>query len=99
MLQDVLVFDVVVDGADVSVDIYGSRSNVCGCIRFRLRERAERVGRVRLLRRWQQDQTPLTFVAHGSTVVLTDDAALVARVGHPALDSGRSPSSGGREAG
>ncbi len=87
MLQDVLVFDVAVDGANVVVDIYGSRSNVCGSIRFRFEERVERAGQVRLLRRWQRDQTPLTFVSHGSTVVLTHDAALVARAAsQPALD-------------
>jgi hypothetical protein len=86
MLQDVLVFDVAVEGADVSVDIYGSRSNVCGSIRFTFEERAERAAQVRLLRRWQQDGTPLTFVSHGSTVALTNDAALMARAGdEPAL--------------
>ncbi len=87
MLQDVLVFDVVVDGADVSVDIYGSRSNVCGSIRFTFVDRAERAEQVRLLRRWQRDETPLTFVSRGSTVALTNDAALVARAAdQPALD-------------
>lgn len=87
MLQDVLVFAVTVDGADVSVDIYGSRSNVCGSIRFTFDDRVERAAQVRLLRGWQRGQTPLTFVSHGSTVALTNDAALVGRAGdHPALD-------------
>ena len=79
ILQDVCVLDVVVDGADVTVDIYGSRSNVCGSIRFTFADRPHRTEQVRLLRRWQHDQTPLTFVSHGSAVVLTNDAALVAR--------------------
>ena len=87
MLQDVLVFDVTVEDADVSVDIYGSRSNVCGSIRFTFGNRVERIAQVRLLRGWRQAQTPLTFVAHGSTVALTNDAALVARAAdHHALD-------------
>ncbi len=87
ILQDVLVLDVVVEGVDVNVDIYGSRSNVCGSIRFTFSERAQRTAQVRLLRRWERDHTPLTFVSHGSTVALTNDAALVARAGeHPALD-------------
>lgn len=87
VLQDVLVLDIVVEGADVTVDIYGSHSNVCGSIRFTFLVRAERVGQVRLLRRWERDQTPLTFVSHGSTVALTNDAALVERAAdHPALD-------------
>ena len=66
ILQDVLVLDVVVGGADVTVDIYGSRSNVCGSIRFTFADRAHRVAQIRLLRRWQRDQIPLTFVSHGS---------------------------------
>jgi hypothetical protein len=87
VLQDVLVLDVAVQGTDVSVDIYGSQSNVCGSIRFTFSERAERLHQVRLLRRWQRDQTPLTFVSHGSTVALTNDAALLARAAEqPALD-------------
>ena len=87
MLQDVLVFDVTVEGADVSVDIYGSRSNVCGSIRFTFADRVERAAQVRRLRRWQRGQTPLTFVSHGSTVALTNDAALMAHAGdNPALD-------------
>ncbi len=87
LLQDVLVFDVVVEGTEVSVDIYGSRSNVCGSVRFTFANRGERADQVRLLRRWQHDATPLTFVSHGSTVALTNDAALMARAGdQPALD-------------
>ena len=86
VLQDVLVLDVVVEGADVMVDIYGSRSNVCGSIRFTFPLRSERAGQVRLLRRWGRDQTPLTFVSHGSTVALTNDAALVGRADQTALD-------------
>ena len=87
MLQDVLVFDVTVEDADVTVDIYGSRGNVCGSIRFTFPARSERMLQVRLLQRWQRDRTPLTFVSHGSTVALTNDAALVRRAAdQPALD-------------
>jgi len=78
VLQDVLVLDVTVEGADVIVDIYGSQANVCGSIRFTFAERLERLHQVKLLRRWQRDQIPLTFVSHGSTVALTNDAALLA---------------------
>jgi len=52
---------------------------LCGSIRFTFADRAHRVAQIRLLRRWQRDQIPLTFVSHGSTVVLTNDAALVER--------------------
>ena len=87
VLQDVLVLDVAVEGAEVNVDIYGSQSNVCGSIRFTFAARPERVAQVRLLRRWQRGQTPLTFVSHGSTVALTNDAALLARAAEqPTLD-------------
>ena len=87
VLQDVVVFDVVVDGVEVCVDLYGSRSNVCGSVRFTFDDPSERASQVRLLRRWQRDQTPLTFVSHESTVALTNDAALLAAaVEGPALD-------------
>ncbi len=87
ILQDVLVLDVTVEGADVTVDIYGSHSNVCGSVRFTFPVRAERMLQVRLLQRWQREHTPLTFVSHGTTVALTNDAALVERAAdQPALD-------------
>ena len=87
LLQDVCVLDVVVDGPEVSVDLYGSLSNVCGSVRFTFDDPRERSAQVRLLRRWQRDQTPLTFVSHDSTVALTNDAALLAAaVDEPALD-------------
>lgn len=87
MLQDVCVFDVVVDGSEVHVDLYGSKSNVCGSVRFTFDDARERASQVRLLRRWLRDQTPLTFVSHDSTVALTNDAALLASaVDQPVLD-------------
>lgn len=87
VLQDVCVFEVVVDEAEVNVDLYGSRSNVCGSVRFTFEDARERATQVRLLRRWQRDETPLTFVSHDSTVALTNDAALLeSAVDQPVLD-------------
>ena len=78
VLQDVGVLDVRVDGADVCVDLYGSRSNICGSVRFTFEDPLERAVQVRLLRRWEREQTALTFVSHDTTVALTNDAALLA---------------------
>ncbi len=67
------MFDVVVDGADVHVDVYGGPRNVCGSIRFRFPNRDDRRRKVEALRRWQQQSTPLTFVSNGSTITLQND--------------------------
>jgi hypothetical protein len=76
LLQDIVVFGVAVRGDDVHVDIYGSTEHVCGSIRFTFPERSERRRMVRLLERWCREETPLTFVANGSTIVLQNDAAV-----------------------
>lgn len=76
LLQDIVVFAVVVAGEDVHVDIYGSLENVCGSVRFTFPDRVQRRQTVVLLERWRRDQTPLTFIANGSTIVLQNDAAV-----------------------
>ena len=76
LLQDITVFAVVVAGEDVHVDIYGSIENVCGSVRFTFPDRNQRRRMVALLERWRRDETPLTFIANGSTIVLQNDAAI-----------------------
>ena len=76
LLQDLVVFGVAVTGDDVHVDIYGSTEHVCGSVRFTFPDRGERRRMVRLLERWCRDQTPLTFVANGNSIVLQNDAAV-----------------------
>ena len=76
LLQDIVVFAVVAAGEDVHVDIYGSVENVCGSVRFTFPDRTQRRRTVALLERWRRDETPLTFIANGETIVLQNDAAI-----------------------
>jgi hypothetical protein len=86
ILHDVVVFDVVQDGPRVLVDLYGSEANVCGSVRFGLPDPDERASAVDLLRRWSQDDVPLTLVmrpppggrpdAGTATVTLQNDRAV-----------------------
>ena len=82
--EGVLVLEVVVDDARVSVDVYGSSSNVCGTVRFTFPDRSRRRRRLHLLRRWRDELTPLTLVSIGSTVSLQDPATTF---GVPALSA------------
>ena len=77
ILQEVHVLDVTVEGADVHVDVYGGRSTVCAGIRFTFGDEARRQEAVRLIRRWQEQATSLTFVATGDTITLQNDLALL----------------------
>jgi hypothetical protein len=76
LLQNLLVFDVTVDGLALHVDVYGGADNVCGTISFRFKRRSERRRQQRTLRRWQRSGTPITFVARGSSISLMDERAL-----------------------
>lgn len=73
ILMGVLVLGAESADGDVLVDVYGSPNNVCGSIRFTSAGEAEMLTR---LRAWAEAQTPLTYVRHGSTVTLQDDASL-----------------------
>lgn len=74
IIQGVLVFDVVEDGNDLHVDIYGGASNVCGTVRFTFLDPAERTSMKSVLARWQRDSTPVTFVSSDTTIALQSDA-------------------------
>ena len=71
--MDVLVLGAESDGGDVLVDVYGSRSNVCGSIRFTSAGQAEMLAR---LQSWAEAQTPLTYVRQGRAVTLQDDGSV-----------------------
>lgn len=73
ILMGVLVLGAESADGDVLVDVYGSSSNVCGSIRF---TGAGEPGTLARLRAWAESQTPLTYVRHGSSVTLQDDASL-----------------------
>ena len=77
VLQGVLVFDVTVEGDTVNVDIYGSTSHVCGSLRYTIERPSERREKVKLLRQWSRDETPVTMVTAGPSITLVDDRALI----------------------
>lgn len=79
VLRDVRVLDVTLDGADIHVDVYGGRTTVCGAIHFTFTDETRRRAAVELIRRWQDDEVPLTFVATGDAISLQNDLALLGR--------------------
>jgi hypothetical protein len=72
LIQDVRVLDVIVDGTDVLVDIYGGPDNACGSIRFTFPDENDRHRQEALLRWWQRQGTLLAFMVEGSSVTLTN---------------------------
>lgn len=79
ILQEVRVYGVTVEGADVHVDVYGGRAITCAGIRFTFADESRRRAAVELIRRWQRDETALTFVAAGDSISLQNDLALIPR--------------------
>lgn len=83
VFQDVAVFDVVSNDAEVVVDLYGSHSNICGMVRFRMPDRENHATAVAVLRRWARQSTPLTLVAADGHVSLQHDRAVFAAQTQP----------------
>jgi hypothetical protein len=77
ILQHVIVFGAIVDGARILVDVYGSDRNVCGSVRFDV-EPHEHGPMFGLLDHWRRNGTPLTLIARDGTVVLQNDQAVFA---------------------
>ena len=77
ILQDVRVFDVTVEGADVHVDVFGGRSTVCAAIRFTFTDPQRRDQAIALLHRWEVDETALTFSSTADTITLQNDQTLL----------------------
>lgn len=81
ILQGLRVLACGSDGADLLVSLYGGPTCACGSVRwFGGNSRA----RLRQLRRWRDEATPLTYVSRGGTVSLVDEYALL----HDALPEG-----------
>jgi hypothetical protein len=86
--QDVQDYEVIerlrvafvdVVGEEVVVDLYGGAEPLCGTIRYRFTDRAERRAHRDALARWAHEGTVLTYVRRGSQVSLVDDAAVLRR--------------------
>jgi len=74
ILQGLRVFSCAAEGADLVVSLYGGDTCACGSVRW---EGGMARGRLRQLRRWQEDGTPVTYVRRGATVTLVDEHALI----------------------
>lgn len=81
VLHGLLVLGACAEGEVVLVDVYGSSQNVCGTVRFTLKDARERRQAAATLRAWACDATPLTLVRASSSVALQacDLQALEAR--------------------
>lgn len=83
VFQDVAVFDVGSNDAEVVVDLYGSHANICGMVRFRMPDPENQAAAVAVLRNWERESTPLTLVANGGRVSLQHDRAVFAAQTQP----------------
>lgn len=79
LLQDLLIFEVQELGHDVQVDLYGSRVNVCGSVRFSFPDARDRRRNLVQLRDWMRSSTPLALLTHGDDVTLLSERALLDR--------------------
>lgn len=78
VIQNLFVFDVMVEGEEVKVDIYGGADCVCGTLIYRFADRRERAERARVLSRWRDEETPVTYVRRQGSAALMDELALLA---------------------
>ena len=74
ILQGLRVLSCAADGPDLLVSLYGGTTCACGSVRW---QKGMARGRLRQLRRWRDDGTPLTYVRRGKTVTLVDEEALL----------------------
>lgn len=74
VLQDLRVLTCANDGRDLVVSLYGGPTFACGSVRWL---NGNSRARLRQLRRWRDEGTPLTYVRRGSTVTLVDEDALI----------------------
>jgi hypothetical protein len=79
VIEQLRVAFVDVIDEEVIVDLYGGVEPLCGTIRYRFADRAERKAHRDALVRWAADGTVLTYVRRGSQVSLVDDAAVLRR--------------------
>ncbi|MEY2398804.1 MAG: hypothetical protein QOJ00_1978 [Actinomycetota bacterium] len=76
IIAGLLVHSVTAEGRYLHVDVYGGEDNVCGSIRFTCAKRNERASRLKVLERWARNDTPVTYVATGTTITLQNDKGL-----------------------
>jgi len=74
VVQDLLVLEVVEDGDDVNVDLFGGPALACASVRFTFADAVERARNVGRLKRWCHEGRAVTLTTTPSTVRLEDPA-------------------------
>lgn len=77
VIQNLLVFAVETEGEELRVDIYGGMDCVCGTLIYKFADRKERADRARVLRRWCDAGTCVTYVRREGSAALMDELALL----------------------
>jgi hypothetical protein len=79
LVQDLAIFEVSIEGDDVTVAVYGGRSRVCGSVRFTFADPAERAAHVERLLRWKRHEALVSLLQAGERVSLFREDALFAQ--------------------
>jgi len=77
ILQDLLIFRVTREGFDLHVDLYGGPENVCAAVPFTFETSEACDEHLATLLEWEERQTPVTFVRHGSQITLVNDQVVL----------------------
>jgi hypothetical protein len=80
LVQDLSIFEVSIDGDDVSVAVYGGREQICGSVRFTFRDPEERASHVERLLRWKRHEALVSLLQAGDRVSLFREDALFAQL-------------------
>lgn len=83
VFQNLVVFGVEVHGTEIRADVYGGDESICGTVLYRLDDAEMTESRARILRRWQREGTPVTYVRRGSSAALLDELAMLSEALQP----------------
>ena len=79
VVQDLSILEAHEDGEDLVVSLYGSRRNVCGTVRFRLRDVKARRRSLALVKRWSKRDLPVTLVRTDGAMSLVSERSILER--------------------
>lgn len=85
IFQNLVVFGVEIDGSEVRADVYGGDESICGTVLYRLDDVQSLDEKASILRRWQHEATPVTYIRRGTSAALLDELAMLTEaLGPPA---------------
>lgn len=77
VMQNLRVFAVERAGRDVRVDVYGGAEMVCGSLTYTFDTSSVARERARLLARWRDQESLVTYVCRNGTASLMDESAVL----------------------